>query len=65
MLIYPTNPIRNWIKDPSSKLEPKSRARLYVAITRAEYSVAFVDDSIDASTIEMVDRWNAQDGRKI
>lgn len=65
VLIYPTNPIRNWIKDPSSKLEPKSRARLYVAITRAEYSVAFVDDSIDASTIEMVDRWNAQDGRKI
>ena len=60
VLIYPTAPMRNWIKDPSSKLEPKSRARLYVAITRAEYSVAFVDDGIDATTIQMIDRWNAK-----
>lgn len=57
VLIYPTEPIRKWIKDPSSKLEPRSRARLYVAITRAEYSVAFVDERLDASKINMIDRW--------
>lgn len=66
VLIYPTNPMKNWIKSSASKLEPKSRARLYVAITRAEYSVAFVDDSIDASKLEMIDRWNTnQDGWQI
>ena len=58
VLIYPTNPMKNWIKNPASKLEPKSRARLYVAITRAEFSVAIVDDSIDESKVDMLNRWS-------
>ena len=57
VLIYPTKPMLKWIKDHNSELVPKSRARLYVAITRAKYSVAFVDGTIDADKIEMIDRW--------
>ena len=57
VLIYPTKPMREWIKDHSLELMPKSRARLYVAITRAKYSVAFVDDTIDTETIPFFERW--------
>lgn len=42
VLIYPTDPMRKWLSDHSSELKDQSRARLYVAITRAEASVAFV-----------------------
>lgn len=58
VLIYPTKPMKDWIINHESKLQPKSRARLYVAITRAEFSVAFVDDSIDESKIDMLNRWS-------
>ena len=58
VLIYPTKPMQQWIKDQSSELAPKSRAKLYVAITRACYSVAFVDDSIDADNLGFIQRWN-------
>ena len=44
VLIYPTTPIKEWLKDNSCDLAPTSRSKLYVAITRAEYSVAFVYD---------------------
>lgn len=57
VLIYPTKPMLDWIKDHSSELVPKSRARLYVAITRAKYSVAFVDDTINAEKIPFFERW--------
>lgn len=42
VLIYPTAPIRKWLQDHSEDLKSQSRARLYVAITRARYSVGFV-----------------------
>lgn len=58
VLIYPTKPILAWLKDCNSKLEPKSRAKLYVAITRAMHSAAFVDDTIDASMLSMISRWH-------
>ena len=57
VLIYPTKPILAWINDPSSKLEDRSRARLYVAITRARYSVAFVDGTIDSDSLPLIERW--------
>ncbi len=61
VLIYPTKPMISWIKNNSSNLEPRSRARFYVAITRAKYSVAFVDDSIDVSNYEYIKRWTDDD----
>jgi len=43
-LIYPTQPILKWINDNNSSLAFRSRSKFYVAVTRAEYSVAFVYD---------------------
>lgn len=42
VLIYPTVPFINWIKDVNSELKEASRSNLYVAITRARHSVAIV-----------------------
>lgn len=42
VLIYPTDPIQNWLRNNNSDLADTSRSKLYVAITRARYSVAFV-----------------------
>ncbi|WP_409149712.1 UvrD-helicase domain-containing protein [Sphingobacterium sp. BS-2] len=44
VLIYPTKPFLDWIKDNSSELAETSRSKLYVALTRAKYSVAIVND---------------------
>lgn len=45
VVIYPTKPIVDWLMDKSTDLAPTSKAKLYVAITRARKSVAFVSDS--------------------
>lgn len=42
VLIYPTDPIKAWLFDHNENLAFKTRACLYVAITRARFSVAFV-----------------------
>lgn len=44
VLIYPTKPILDWIKDNNAALAFQSRSKFYVAVTRAEYSVAIVYD---------------------
>jgi superfamily I DNA/RNA helicase len=40
VVILPTEPMRNWLTDPMTKLRPQSRAKFYVALTRGRYSVA-------------------------
>lgn len=45
VLIYPTEPMSKWLVDHSAELKQQARARLYVAITRAQKSVAFVVDN--------------------
>ncbi|MFH2107772.1 MAG: UvrD-helicase domain-containing protein [Chrysiogenia bacterium] len=43
VLIFPNKPICEYLaKKDSSQLKPRTKAGLYVAITRAKYSVAFV-----------------------
>lgn len=44
VVILPTQPMKAWLKDPSSKLAAQSRARFYVAMTRGRYSVAIAMD---------------------
>jgi len=44
VLIYPTKPFVEWIKDNNSELAPTSRSKFYVAITRASSSVGIVCD---------------------
>lgn len=57
VIIYPTKPFVEWLKGKSTELAPTSRSKLYVAITRARLSVAFVtDETIDAHGIT---RWES------
>ena len=42
VLIYPTKPILEWLKDNSKELAETSRSKFYVALTRARHSVAIV-----------------------
>lgn len=42
VIIYPTEPIVKWICDHNMELQPQSRARFYVAVTRARLSTAIV-----------------------
>jgi len=52
VLIYPTGGMDNWIIDNTSKLTDGARAKFYVGLTRARYSVAVVfdyDDTIEYS----------------
>ncbi len=44
VLIYPTKEMKEWIKDNTTSLKNGTRAKFYVAITRAKYSVAIVYD---------------------
>lgn len=44
VVILPTSPMKKWLADPKSDLKPQSRARFYVAITRARHSVAIAMD---------------------
>lgn len=46
VLIYPTKPILEWLKDNSKELAETSRSKFYVALTRARHSVAIVCDKV-------------------
>lgn len=47
VIIYPTEAMIKWIKNNNSRLEPSTRAKFYVALTRAKYSVAIIFDYDD------------------
>lgn len=42
VLIYPTGPIQKWLNNQQEELKPQTRAKFYVALTRARYSVGFI-----------------------
>jgi superfamily I DNA/RNA helicase len=44
VLIYPTKPFIDWLKNINVELAPTSRSKFYVAITRARYSVGIIYD---------------------
>jgi DNA helicase II / ATP-dependent DNA helicase PcrA len=44
VVILPTEPMRLWLSDPATNLKPQSRAKFYVALTRARHSVAIAMD---------------------
>ncbi|AQX00109.1 UvrD-helicase domain-containing protein [Elizabethkingia anophelis] len=44
VIIYPTKPFLDWLKDSNTELTEISRSKLYVALTRARYSVAIVNN---------------------
>lgn len=56
VLIYPTMPIKKWIKN-NKDLTPVSRCKFYVAITRAKYSVGIVYDYHDDDEFEGIKKY--------
>lgn len=42
VLIYPTSSITQWLRDNNSELSLTSKCKLYVALTRARYSVGII-----------------------
>lgn len=58
VLIYPTKPFCEWLNNNLSELAPTSRSKLYVAITRARYSVGIVYDFNDKTNIDGVGKYS-------
>jgi DNA helicase-2/ATP-dependent DNA helicase PcrA len=57
VLIYPTITMKNWMKNNSITLKPKTRSQFYVAITRARYSVGIVFDYDEKTNIQGVEKY--------
>lgn len=57
VIIYPTAPMKEWIFNHNKELKPKSRARLYVAVTRAKYSVAII--IVKAKNVDGISIWKS------
>ena len=57
VLIYPTKPIMDWMKDNNFDLKPTSRSKFYVAVTRARYSVGIVYNYSDDEVIEGTEKF--------
>jgi len=57
VLIYPTKEMSKWLRDNTNDLEYRTRARLYIGITRARYSVAFVLDRRQVNNISNIEIW--------
>lgn len=57
VIIYPTTDIKNWLVNKNTNLADKMRAALYVAVTRARYSVAFVVPDSECEIINSIDIW--------
>lgn len=58
VVIYPTEDMKRWLKDTRTNLADATRAKLYVAVTRAKYSVAFVIPDGECDAIKEIEVWN-------
>lgn len=61
VLIYPHGPAKKWLASGRAVDVEKSATKMYVAITRARYSVAFVYDGAKCGI--GASRWNPSDAR--
>lgn len=57
VLIYPTNPILKWLLNNNSELAQTSRSKLYVALTRARYSVGIMCNYDDNIILNGFSKW--------
>ena len=60
VLIYPTKPILTWFSNNDSELAPTSRSKLYVALTRARFSVGIICNYSDETEIDGIQKWNKE-----
>jgi DNA helicase-2/ATP-dependent DNA helicase PcrA len=58
VLIYPTEEMEKWIYNNETKLAYSTKAKFYVAITRAKYSVAIISNFADGVKIDGVQLYN-------
>lgn len=58
VVIYPTTDIKIWLTDRSANMAERTRAALYVAVTRARYSVAFVIPDNELDQIHDIEAWS-------
>jgi DNA helicase-2/ATP-dependent DNA helicase PcrA len=54
VLIYPTEKMEKWIYDNNTNLAFSTRAKFYVAITRAKHSVAIVTDFPNSIELDVI-----------
>ena len=54
VIIYPTKPMEKWVYDNLTELAFSARAKFYVAITRAKYSVAIITNFADGIDLDGV-----------
>ena len=60
VLIYPTSNMKEWVINRRLTNEiKKSRAKFYVALTRAQYSAAIVLDYQDTDEIAGIEKWSS------
>ena len=57
VIIYPTEDMKRWLVNNNIKLADETRAKLYVAVTRAKYSTAFVLPDNEVDLIHDIDIW--------
>lgn len=57
VLIYPTKDMLIWLSNTSFMLKDEARAKLYVAISRARHSVAFVVNEKEIQKIKNIPIW--------
>lgn len=57
VLVYPTEIFNNWIMNNTIEMAPTSRAKYYVALTRAEYSVAILYDYNDGRFVDGIQNY--------
>lgn len=58
-MIYPTEDMRVWLRNRRTKLADETKAKLYVAVTRARYSAAFVVPDDEVSIIQDLEVWDS------
>jgi ATP-dependent DNA helicase UvrD/PcrA len=51
VIIHPTREMMDWLKSAQSALKAETRAKLYVALTRARHAVAVVHDLADGEVV--------------
>jgi DNA helicase-2/ATP-dependent DNA helicase PcrA len=57
VIIYPTSPMSNWMKDNNYDLKSGPRAKFYVGITRAKHSSAIIYDFADDEIINGCEKY--------
>lgn len=58
VLIYPTEDIEKWIYNNKIKLAYSTRAKFYVAITRAKFSVGIISNFANGTNIDGIQLYN-------